>query len=454
MKPETKPPVSQGETRNSIPEFSKTDIRFWRERLFKRTTDDWQVQIGFAGKQERFPLGTPNKDAAAAKARDIYLSLHAVGWEGARAKFKPWTNAEERVDSPSVGEFLEAVAAVAVVKATTLKQYERKFRRLVSGVMGITGGKERFDYVGEGAAQWRDKVNSVKLSALTPTRITEWRVEYLKTVAGNPVKHRHAQFTVGSLIRSSKSLFSETKVLPYLSHLTLPSPLPFDGIAVGKLPRNRYRSKIDTAELLAKARKDLRDEYPECWKILLLEFGAGLRRAEVDSLKWDQFQWSDESISIEVHEYGDVKTETSADEIKVDPALLAELKTYHKTRQSEFVIESTRAAKVVNWNRYRCEPHFKRLLAWLRANGVNERFAMHTLRKEFGNSISKQAGILAASTALRHANITLTRQFYVDGGRVALPMADMLGSGKPPKKKQRKSPAPRNIVPLKRKAAL
>jgi hypothetical protein len=33
------------------------------------------------GRRERFPLYTPNKAAAAAKARDIYLFLAANGWE-------------------------------------------------------------------------------------------------------------------------------------------------------------------------------------------------------------------------------------------------------------------------------------------------------------------------------------------------------------------------------------
>src|SRR5688500_11335806 len=81
--------------------YPKTDVRFWRERLFTRTTADFHVQIGYAGRQEKFPLKTPNKETAAAKARDIYLSLHAAGWEATLAKFKPWTT-EKAKDVESV----------------------------------------------------------------------------------------------------------------------------------------------------------------------------------------------------------------------------------------------------------------------------------------------------------------------------------------------------------------
>src|SRR5262245_16243914 len=122
--------------------YSRTDTRYWKPRLFKRTTDDWQVQIAFAGRRERFPLGTPNKDAAAAKARDIYLSLQRDGWEPTVARFKPWTvKVEKTSDFPTVGEFLQQVKAVSDLNPRTFEIYARKFRRLVSDVARIKGTK-------------------------------------------------------------------------------------------------------------------------------------------------------------------------------------------------------------------------------------------------------------------------------------------------------------------------
>jgi len=45
---------------------------------------------------------------------------------------------------------------------------------------------------------------------------------------------------------------------------------------------------------------------------------------------------------------------------------------------------------------------------------LTARNALHALRKEFGSQICAQAGIYAASVALRHSSITLTREYYVD----------------------------------------
>ena len=39
---------------------------------------------------------------------------------------------------------------------------------------------------------------------------------------------------------------------------------------------------------------------------------------------------------------------------------------------------------------------------------------MHTLRKEFGSRINDAHGIYAASRALRHADIAITSQHYLD----------------------------------------
>src|SRR3954471_13643091 len=97
--------------------FPKTDSRYWKDKLFKRTNDEWQVQVAYAGRQERFPLKTANKDTGAANARDIYFSLNAAGWEATLAKFKPWTTEPKDDSKPlTVGDFIDAIRAVAPVR--------------------------------------------------------------------------------------------------------------------------------------------------------------------------------------------------------------------------------------------------------------------------------------------------------------------------------------------------
>jgi hypothetical protein len=45
---------------------------------------------------------------------------------------------------------------------------------------------------------------------------------------------------------------------------------------------------------------------------------------------------------------------------------------------------------------------------------VNTNTPLHTLQKEFGSQICAKHGIYAASHALRHADIAITSQHYLD----------------------------------------
>ena len=57
---------------------------------------------------------------------------------------------------------------------------------------------------------------------------------------------------------------------------------------------------------------------------------------------------------------------------------------------------------------------FKKLIAWLRAKGVDGEKPLHTLRKEFGSLIAQQFGIYAAKEILGHADIATTAGHYLE----------------------------------------
>src|SRR5579864_7845038 len=78
--------------------LGKSHQDYWTSKLRKRSyvskgktsfIPDWQVRIAHLGRREWFNLGTPNKASATIKARDIYVSLLAIGWEPTLTKFKP-----------------------------------------------------------------------------------------------------------------------------------------------------------------------------------------------------------------------------------------------------------------------------------------------------------------------------------------------------------------------------
>src|SRR5262249_37299200 len=78
--------------------FPKTHANYWKARLEHRTytrdgktfeVAEWSVRIHFKGIRKSFDLESANKEEAAAKARDIYLSLTAKGWNGTLAELAP-----------------------------------------------------------------------------------------------------------------------------------------------------------------------------------------------------------------------------------------------------------------------------------------------------------------------------------------------------------------------------
>jgi hypothetical protein len=97
------------------------------------------VEIQHGGKRHRWSLASPNREAAAARAKEIYLFVQANGWEMALAKFRPQFRKEKK-QNPTVGEFLDELKARADAKAKTLEDYARAFRTIVAAVAGIQIG--------------------------------------------------------------------------------------------------------------------------------------------------------------------------------------------------------------------------------------------------------------------------------------------------------------------------
>src|SRR5690242_4408510 len=142
---------------------------------------------------------------------------------------------------------------------------------------------------------------------------------------------------------------------------------------------------------------------------------AGLRRNEIDKLLWAAFNWDRGTLQVEVTEHFDAKSEHSIGEVDLDPEFLALFREFRASAGGPFVIHSgVRPRPKAGYSHYRCNRIFARLSSWLRTKGVTGSRPLHTLRKEFGSQICEQFGIYAASRALRHADIGITSQHYLD----------------------------------------
>ena len=393
------------------------------------------------GRRETFPLGTPNKAAAAARARDIYLSLAGAGWEATLARYKKpraITPYKEISEPCTVGEFLDEVFRTAS-NQQTIEGYAKKFRQIIAEIFDLSEGKEKHDSWQGGTGKWLNKVHAVKLEEVTPARVEEWKRSFLAKAGNDPMALRRARISANSMLRQARSLFSPKR----LRHLqvSLPRPLPFEGVQFEPRQSMKYRSEIDLVKLIKTAKAKLRDSSPEEYKVFLLAVGAGLRKKEIDLLEWSSFRWDENVIRIEPTRYFHPKSEDSIADLPIDREVMNVFRGHYGRVKGIFVIKSRRApAPVKPRQYYRCNAVFDRLTEWLRKQGVNGPKPLHTLRKEYGSLLTRSYGIHAASRALRHADLRTTSEHYSDStARVTPGIGRLLVGGQRKGKNKRRS---------------
>jgi integrase len=439
----SKQPNNAATRANGYGRLSKTDLRYWNTKVFQpsythngetRFVKDWAVKIQWRGHRETFNLKTPNKGAAAAKARDIYTMLIGAGWPAALEKFKPEM---ARKSVSTVGDFLNELRGHWSGKPKTFEDYCRSFRHILSEIFKIKAGREKFDYVNGGHAAWIAKIDRIKLAEVTPEKVNQWRIAFVKRAGGNPVKQRRARITCNSIMRQAKSLFSPD-LLAYVS-LHKPDKLPFDGVPFYERESQRYRSNIDIEALIQAAVRELPQEQ---LKIFLLATMAGLRRNEIDKLQWSAFRWNDAVIRIEETEHFAPKSSDGAGDVPIDKELLAMFRGWHAKATGAFVVEADADPRsATTYAHYRAQPDFDALTAWLREKGVTALKPLHELRKEFGSQLCAKYGIYAASRMLRHADIRVTAQHYLDTKeRTPIGLGNLLA-------------IPENVTPMSRSGA-
>ncbi|QIF02439.1 site-specific integrase [Roseimicrobium sp. ORNL1] len=459
----TRPNASEEVTKSKA-KISKTDVRYWQNRVEKSAPRDgyvspfFSVQIAFRGRRMRFPLETSVKQTAAAKAQKVYLSLLAVGWEATLKQFKPQSVKSEQI--ANIGQLVEEVRATAGIRSSTFSVYVQALRLIASEIaeigdqpaMGADGAllkdkkgrpilMSRFDYKKGGRKAWVSKVDAITLSVLSSSDVQRWKLSYVEKRGTAPDARRRAVNSVNSHLRNARSLFSEKALKHVHSKLTLPSPLPFAGVSLEKRGTSRYQSKIEAPQLVADAQTELAKDpsMVQPFRIFCLAMMCGLRKREIDSLLWAQVDLNAAKINIEATEHFHPKSEDSIAAVDVDSELVALLRAWKGQRTGEFVIESKNPPRYhISRVNYRCEKDFRRLYQWLESKGISARKKLHELRKELGSILASDLGIYAAQQVLRHADIRTTQQFYTDKKK---PISAGLG-------KLLRNNQPENVSPL------
>lgn len=429
--------------------YSKSDARYWLApgRLRKNHgAADYSCRISFMGHRTQVCLYTQNHREAARKAAELYAKIVSEGWETGLADYRPIESLKSSASS-TVGDLIEAASRLSSVRPQTLKVYAQAFRCLVAEIKGITSANKN-DFGKGGTEAWRQEVDTVKLDSFTPADVVAWKNERIRSKGDDPLTKKSATTTANAIIRNARGLFGR-KILPFLSQaVTLPDPLPLEGVPLEKSGSTRYISKIDPFAILKTAKEELSESRPEAFKVLVLALVCGLRRGEIDNLLWTAFDFGNSTLRIETSEYHQLKSDDSAGVIDLDSDTKSLFQRCRREKPDAlFVISSPVDPTQVGTEkgpRYRCNAEFSILIKWLKEQGVNTQKPIHTLRKEIGSIIAAEHGIFAASRYLRHSDIQITAAVYADKKQIVTPKSfeGILGNGKSSSGDSKNQPSP------------
>lgn len=415
---------------------SRFSVDYWRDRLFhpaynsgteRQEVQEWYVQVQHAQRREKVGLGTNNREEAARRAAKFYQRLRATDWETSLTEINPRREAIRATNSLTLGDYLAQVQPLLRVRPRTTEIYSYALRKIAREATGaVDKSKSRFH---PKSHDWRRVSDEIPLAKLTPTLINEWKDKIIAKAGPARKDRERAGRNINSFLRSARALFSRNIVARLKEKgVKLPKPLPFEDVKLEAQGSTKYESSIDPKELLKNARTELLPNAPDSWKVILLALGAGLRRAEIDALRWDQIDFKKSVLRVCSHGKFETKTQDSEGSVDVDQGLLEELKKFHIAEKTDFVVApelQSGATAAVQY--YRCEPVFMKVTAWLRQQGVKGDKPLHALRKEFGSIICASADIHTASRQLRHSNLSTTAAFYLDNRRrVSVPIGALL----------------------------
>jgi integrase len=276
-----------------------------------------------------------------------------------------------------------------------------------------------------------ERVHAIELARITPQRIQAWKIAFLARAGLSPVKQRSARISVNSALRCARSLFSSKRV----KFVNLPAGFvsPFASVPLEPRQSMRYHGSFDLEAVMRAALAELTDSDPEALKIILLAATCGLRRAEIDSLGWEAFDFAKQVLHIKPNDHFQPKTEDSIGTVDLEEHVAKFFEQLRAKAKGSFVVESPLTPKAnATYASYRAEAVFERVMRWLRRHGVRGQKPLHQLRKEFGSRICERYGIFASSRMLRHSDVAITAQYYVDKkARTVVGLAHLFGQPEP-----------------------
>jgi integrase len=386
---------------------SKLSFAYWMDRVFKPSGKDggiYWVQIQHAGRRHAVGLNSADRRTAANKAANFYGDVRGKGWDAALAILEPDKHGT-KVGS-TVGDVVATLGRVDL-RERTRRNYVTSIRWWAAQHLGMKPGRKEFSRRSE---EYSAAVDAVALATFSPKIVEAIRDRFIAARKGDAMGERSARISMKSWLRNAKAAIGAAEKL---GRLQIPEPRPFHGVVVAGAVTVGYRSRFDPVELIRTARETLASEDPDAFMAILLALGAGLRRSEIENLRWRSVDRQRLQIAVQMSGGWQAKNAQSEAAVDVDEGLIMELEKHRAGPEDQVVTPGSAEAAV----------------RWLRKQGIKDNKPMHTLRKEFGSIVCQSADLLTASKQLRHSSLAVTAGIYVESRRKAAPaIGAMLGS--------------------------
>jgi integrase len=395
--------------------FSKRDSRYWYGRIFQQTQANgqvdanWSVRVAIGGKRRQISLDTGNKQVAAERAAAVYSMAKDSGWDAAVSAFG---SRRKPTPPPPASATVGAVLRIIEERGTHLRQSTKlRIYSALRVVVASAAGIEEYDLKASNAAKSarRDAIDRIDLATVTPDLVRKWQRDFIAGTDDDLKLASKKRSADGTLSAFSRAWTAALAVHYADAGLVMP-PNPSKGVKRFRLPTPRYKSDVDRAALV----RDAKDQLSvDGYRTIILSLQFGLRRAEIDRLRWQHIDLVAGRISVESTEQGAVKTGASERVLDIAPGMAAVLAEWGTGVDDGFVIAPATPLRKKKWSGYRADKAFNEVLKWLRGRGCDCPQPIHKNRKEFGSMVNMHFGVFEASEALGHRDVRVTASTYV-----------------------------------------
>jgi integrase len=372
------------------------------------------MRLAIGGKRRQLSLDTGNKQVAAERAAAIYSMAKDQGWDAAVSAFG---TRRKPTPPPPASATVGAVLRIIEERGTHLRTSTKiRIYSALRVVAASAAGIEEFDSRATNAAKSarRDAIDKIDLATVTPDLVRRWQRDFIAVEGDDDLRQATKKRSADGTLSAFSRAWTEALSVHYTDAGLVMPPNPSKGVKRFRLPTPRYKSDVDVGALLSDAKTELP---PDGYKTLVLALQFGLRRAEIDRLRWSHIDLAAGRISVESTAQGEVKTGASARVLAIAPGMTDLLTEWRAGVDDGFVILPSAVLRPKRRPAYRADPVFDKVLKWLRRKGWDCHHPIHKNRKEFGSMISMNFGVFEASEALGHSDVRVTAALYVSAKR-------------------------------------